>query len=71
MSSTSKLDAAFSTNWRIAGTVNDVSTNVDHVAVASKPSKPSGAIFYTEASGADLFPSLDSIKALFRKLRRA
>ncbi len=71
MSSTSKLDAAFSPTWRTAVTTNDVSPNVDHLAVASKPSKPSGAIFYTEASGADLFPSLDSIRALFRKLRRA
>ena len=30
-----------------------------------------GPVTYTEPSGADLFPSMDSIKAFFRKLRRA
>lgn len=71
MSSTSKLDAAFGTTWRTSVAVNDDSTRVDHTIVASKPSRASGAMFYTEPSGADLFPSLDSIKAFFRKLRRA
>lgn len=71
MSSASKLDTAFSTTWRTAAATHDASASVDHAAVASKPSKPSGAIFYTEASGADLFPSMDSIKAFLRKLRRA
>ena len=71
MSSTSKLDTAFSTTWRTAAATDDASAFVDHVTVASKPSKPSGAIFYTEPSGADLFPSMESIKAFFRKLRRA
>ena len=71
MSSTSKLDTTFSTAWRAAAATNDASTCIDQVAVASKPSKPSGAIFYTEPSGADLFPGKELIKALFRKLRRA
>ncbi len=70
MSSTSKLDTTFSTTWRIAAATSDVSACADHATVASKPSKPSGAVFYTEPSGADLFPGKELIKALFRKLRR-
>ena len=70
MSGTSKLDTAFNTTWRTAVATNDASTCVDHAAAASKPSRPSGAMFYTESSGADLFPSMEAIKAFFRKLRR-
>jgi hypothetical protein len=71
MSSASKLDTTFSTSWRTTAATNDASTSVDHVAVASKPGRPSGAIFYTEPSGADLFPGKELIRALFRKLRRS
>lgn len=68
MSSASKLDTTFSTTWRTAGATNDAPAEG---AVTSKPGKPSGAMFYTEPSGADLFPGKELVKALFRRLRRA
>lgn len=33
--------------------------------------KPSGAVTYVQPSGADLFPELGWVKALFNKLRHA
>ena len=69
MSSTSKLDIAFETSWRARLGIG-ASAAVDHVTASSKPTQLSGAIYYTQPSGADLFPELKWVKGLFNKLRR-
>ena len=71
MSSASKLDTALSTTWHTPDATSVASARVNQAAVASKPGTPSNAMFYTEPSGADLFPSMETVKAFFRKLRRA
>ena len=68
MSSTSKLDATLDATWRAAA--GALPAAVDRMTPA-EPARPTGPVFYTQPSGADLFPGLESVKAFFRKLRRA
>ena len=69
MSSTSKLDTTFETTWR-AKVGKEALAAADHGIASSKPTKFSGAVYYTQPSGADLFPEFEWAKALFNKLRR-
>lgn len=71
MSSTSKLDATLDTTWRAATGAGSPSVAIDRAVAPGKPVKRVGPVFYTQPSGADLFPSLALLKAFFRKLRRA
>lgn len=68
MSSTPKLGTTLDTTWRVAA--GDPLAIADRAALADRI-KPTGPIFYTQPSGADLFPGVESIKAFFKKLRRA
>lgn len=72
MSSTSKLDIAFGPSWHAAAVKSETPTVAGRVVpsvIAAKTS--SNATFYTQSSGADLFPELGLIKTLLRRLRRA
>ena len=72
MSSTSKLDAALGVSWRAATAKAVPSIPAGRTTAPVRPATPSShAVFYTQQSGADLFPGKDLVKAILRKLRRA
>ncbi len=70
--SLSKPDIALSPSWRPAALRK---ASVPQVVTLSPKNgagaKPHGAVSYTQASGADVFPGRDLIRAVFKKLRRA
>lgn len=71
MSSTSKLDIAFGPSWRAAAVKSDTPTVSGRLMPSVNAAKPaSNAVFYTQPSGADLFPEVGLIKALLKRLRR-
>ena len=61
----------FAPSWRAATVQMPGSPEPDVTSYDALRRKLTGPVTYTEPSGADLFPSMDSIKAFFRKLRRA
>lgn len=72
MSSTSKLDIAFGPSWRAAAVKSETQIVADRLILPVNATKPSSnAAFYTQSSGADLFPEMGLIKALLKRLRRA
>ena len=61
----------FAPSWRAAAVQTPAPSEPEITSYDALRRKLTGPVTYTEPSGADLFPSMDSIKAFFRKLRRA
>lgn len=72
MSSTSKLDIAFGPSWRAAAVKSETPTVAGRLVPSVNVAKlSSNAVFYTQPSGADLFPEVGLVKTLLKRLRRA
>lgn len=61
----------FAPSWRAATVQTPVPPTPQVMSYDALRRELTGPVTYTEPSGADLFPSMDSIRAFFRKLRRA
>ena len=66
-----KPSVDFAPSWRAATVRTPVPPEPGAMSRDVLRRKLIGPVTYTEPSGADLLPSMDSIKAFFRKLRRA
>lgn len=58
-------------SWHAATVQAPASSEPEALSHDALRRKLLGPVTYTQPDGADLFPSMDSIKAFFRKLRRA
>ncbi len=69
MSQKPSMDLAPS--WRAAIVQAPASSEPETLSRDALRRKLIGPVTFTQPDGTDLFPSMDSIKAFFRKLRRA
>ncbi len=58
-------------SWRAATVQTPASSEPEAMSRDALRCKLLEPVTYTQPDGADLFPSMESIKAFFRKLRRA
>lgn len=61
----------FAPSWHVAAVQMPAPSEPEAMSRDALRRKLIGPVTYMQPDGADLFPSLDSIRALFRKLRRA
>ena len=66
-----KPDVGLAPSWRAAAVQVPPPSEAQVMSRDALRRKLLGPVTYTQPDGADLFPSMDSIKAFFRKLRRA
>ena len=66
-----KPDAGLAPSWRAAAVQAPTPSEAEAMSRDALRRKLLGPVTYTQPDGADLSPSMDSIKAFFRKLRRA
>jgi len=66
-----KPSVDFAPSWRAATVQAPALSELEAMSRDALRRKLIGPVTYTQPSGADLFPSMETIKAFFRKLRRA
>ena len=66
-----KPSVDFAPSWRAAAIQTPASSEPEAMSHDALRRKLLGPVTYTPPDGADRFPGLASIKAFFRKLRRA
>ena len=66
-----KPSVDFAPSWRAATVQAPASSEPEAMSRDALRRKLIGPVTYTQPDGAELFPSMETIKAFFRKLRRA
>ena len=66
-----KLGVELAPSWRAATVQAPITPEPEMMSREELRRKLRGPVTYTQSSGADLFPSMETIRAFFKKLRRA